>query len=190
YAGLQGTIFERADLESASVRGAWVWRARGTPKLNLTIVQDVDVHAKPWAWTNSTFVKWRDEIANIFPVGTLRDSLIERLSPLDDAIELGGMFEAVFGVSATPREEFEKARAEFLTNLACSRDWAQYVARSLLESFIWEAERAWDSPPLLDQSRNERRLFAERLRKRKYDAATCPGVKGFTDEDWANLSKL
>jgi uncharacterized protein YjbI with pentapeptide repeats len=190
YAGLEGTILEGADLESASIREAWAWRARGTPKLNLTIVQDVDVHTKPWSsWTNSTFVEWRDAIASIFPLGALRDLMIERLSPLDDAVEQLGTFEAVFWVSARPREELEKARAEFLVNLACSRDGAPYVARSLLENFIWEAERARDASPLPDQSRNERRLFAERLR-RKYDAATCAGVKGFTEDDWTRVSEL
>ena len=31
---------------------------------------------------------------------------------------------------------------------------------------------------------------ADRLRRGKADPKTCPGVKGFTEEDWAQLDEL
>ena len=73
-------------------------------------------------------------------------------------------------------EEMKRRRGAFLADLACSSGSAPYVARGLL--------------------RNQRvnstggQLFADRLHKGKSDPTACPGVNGFTEEDWAELSKL
>jgi hypothetical protein len=76
-------------------------------------------------------------------------------------------------------EEVRRKRAMFLADLACLERSAPYVARGLLENFE-------QNPAFLDA--DGQRLFTDRLLKGKSDPATCPGVRGFTDTDWADLS--
>ena len=79
-------------------------------------------------------------------------------------------------------EEFRRERAMFLADLACLGDSAPYIARGLLLNLRLSKGRT----ELLDAS--GLKLFTDRLLKGKSDPATCPGVRGFTDTDWADLS--
>jgi hypothetical protein len=83
--------------------------------------------------------------------------------------------------SSQPRaEEVRRERATFLADLACLGDSLPHVARGLVRNL-----ESWE---FLDAS--GLKLFTDRLLKGKSDPATCPGVRGFTDTDWADLSKL
>jgi hypothetical protein len=78
----------------------------------------------------------------------------------------------------------------FLADLACLGDSAPYVARGLL--LILKQMR---DPEVLNARGRKldtggRKPFTDRLLKGKSDPTACPGVRGFTDTDWADLSKL
>jgi hypothetical protein len=72
-----------------------------------------------------------------------------------------------------PDRERDSKLVEFLASLACSSDSA-YVARGLLNS---STNLRWFKMA----------SFADKLRAGKPEQTGCPGVKGFTDEDWSNL---
>ena len=76
-------------------------------------------------------------------------------------------------------EEFWGKRAMFLADLACLHDSAPYVARGLLRNLV----RITNAFLYLDAGGRE--LFNDRLLKGKSDPTACPGVRGFTDTDWA-----
>ena len=75
-------------------------------------------------------------------------------------------------------QSFQKRLTHNLVELACSAASAPHVARGLLRNRRIAATGA------------EIGTVADRLRKGRTDPTTCPGVKGFTDEDWAELDKL
>jgi hypothetical protein len=80
--------------------------------------------------------------------------------------------------SVALRPNREKQLAAFLADLACVTDAAPHVARGLVQN---------------DRLRSmglQVAAIAERLRKGKSDPSTCPGVTGFTDDDWAKLDQL
>src|SRR5262249_44522870 len=85
--------------------------------------------------------------------------------------------------SSQPKgKESERKLAAFLANLACSRDDESplYVARGLLRQF----EHMFRDQP------STRQFFTDQLRQGKSDRAACPGVDGFTEDDWALLDRL
>ena len=81
----------------------------------------------------------------------------------------------------------------FLADLACSGrgrladlwwgDSTPYVARGVLQNL-----QSREFKEFLDAG--ARKLFTDRLLEGKSDSTACPGVRGFTDTDWADLSKL
>jgi len=78
----------------------------------------------------------------------------------------------------------------FLADLACVERPAPYVehpapyaARGLLRNLKEKV-----APEFLDVA--GLKLFTDRLLKGKSDPTTCPGVRGLTETDWADLSKL
>jgi uncharacterized protein YjbI with pentapeptide repeats len=81
-ARLQGASLDRAELQGTGLANVLVWRAFGTPKLDLAQLANIDAHQKPWN-DNETFGKWRHAIANSVPVGCPRDRVIDRLAVLD-----------------------------------------------------------------------------------------------------------
>jgi Pentapeptide repeats (8 copies) len=208
-AQLQGASLDEAQLQGATLIEARVWRARGRFKVNLADVSKIDPHTMPWE-TDSTFAVWRDAVLETIPEilrdvfrniiletkpeilrpdlrdafknssDTLRDNARERLSALDPAAEEPeNVITAQFwtdALSGTAHgEEREKQLAAFLADLACLRDAAPYVARGLIEN------------GRLRSTGSQVAAVADRLRKGKSDLSACPGVRGFTDDDWAEL---
>jgi hypothetical protein len=188
-AELQGASLVGAERQGASLVNALVWRAFGTPNLDLADLANIDVHQKPWK-DNETFGEWRDATANSVPEGLLlHDEVIKRLAILDptgkkepeDVLD-----QHYWDRARSPQpqsEEVRRKRAMFLADLACLGDSAPYVARGLLRKL-----RPKGDPEFLDAGGLT--LFTDRLLKGKSDPATCPGVRGFTDTDWAYLSRL
>jgi uncharacterized protein YjbI with pentapeptide repeats len=188
-AQLQGARLDGTQLQGASLREAMVWRAWGRPGMNLTDVSRFDPDTMPWTAESagsaeSTFAAWRDAILETIPPGSNRRVAQLRLSVLDplpekepkDVIKAQLWNEAL---SAPPHgEEREKQLAAFLADLGCLSEGAPYVARGLIQN------------GRLRSTGSQVATVADRLYKGKSDPTACPGVKGFTDEDWANLSKL
>ena len=184
-AQLQGASLNEAQLQGASLKEARVWRAFGTPNLYLADLRNIDAHQKPWK-DNETFGEWRDAIANR---GWLRDDLIGQLAVLDPAgkNEPENLLDQGYwdrAHSSQPQgEEVRRNRAKFLADLACMGDSAPYVARGLFHNLMLKGD-----PELLDAG--GLKLFTDQLLKGKSDPTTCPGVRDFTDTDWAELSEL
>jgi len=182
-ARLQGASLDRTQLQGASIANAAVWRARGTPALDLSDLHGIDLRTKPWEQSDampSTFPIWRDGILKTIPSGGHRDDARERLSPLDPDPEKepkDSNAEFWERASSAPPQSKERTVA-ILTDLACSSKGAPYVARGLLRNGRIEA------------TGSEIAAFAAQLRSGKSDPATCLGVKDFTDEDWASLDEL
>jgi uncharacterized protein YjbI with pentapeptide repeats len=182
-AQLQGASLDEARLDGASLRGAMVWRARGRPKVDLADVAKFDPDTMPWG-KDSTFAAWRDAILDSIPETHRNDARV-RLSALDPAAEKEpkDVIKSQFwdeASSAPPQgEEREKQLAAFLAALGCRSDGAPHVARGLIRNGL----RDWSM-------RRQVETVADRLYNGKSDPTGCPGVKGFTDKDWADLSKL
>jgi hypothetical protein len=108
----------------------------------------------------------------------------DRLSALDPAAdrEPEDVIKAQFWsdvLSAPPQgEEREQQLATFLADLGCLEDAAPHVARGLIQN-----------GRLLSTGLRVAAV-ADRLRKGKSDPSGCPGVRGFTDDDWAKLDQL
>ena len=62
--------------------------------------------------------------------------------------------------------------------LACSASAAPHVARALMSNGRMAATGL------------EIATIADRLRRGKTDPKTCPGVEGFTENDWAQLDQV
>jgi hypothetical protein len=187
WAELQGASLERAELQGAGLVNVLAWRAFGTPNLYLADLPNIDAHQKPWK-DDETFTEWRDAIADSVPEGFLRDQVIERLAVLDPEKEPQDVLDQHYWDEAQSSklqgEEVPRKRAMFLADLACLGDSAPYVARGLLRNLKpkGDPEKFLDAGGL--------KLFTDRLLKGKSDPTTCPGIRGFTDTDWADLSKL
>jgi hypothetical protein len=168
---------------------AMVWRARGRPNrptVNLAENVKLDPDTMLWTTTNSTFAAWRDRVLETIPARQ-RNQALQRRSVLDPAAEEPkDVIKAQFwneAFSAPPQGE---GREKQLAALGCSSDGAPYVARSLIRNVLLLRILPVLPPPTPSQVA----ALADRLYKGKSNPTACPGVKGFTDEDWANLSKL
>lgn len=183
-AQLQGASLFSAKLQGASLVGTSVWRAYGdAPTMELVDVDNLELDKTPWP-DNTTFAIWRDNILEEIPIGEKRDSAMRRLSALDPPPdkEPKNVLNAAFWKQVLPvqsrGQERERRLAVFLADLACSPDSPPYIARGLLWNGRFKA------------TGSQVTIVEDRLQKGKSDQSACPGVKGFTDEDWASLDKL
>jgi uncharacterized protein YjbI with pentapeptide repeats len=203
-ARLQGASLNGAQLQGAKLVNVLIWRAFGTPNLDLAELADIDANQKPWN-DNGTFGNWRDAIANSVRQDPWRYPMIERLAVLDpekkepqDVLDQHYWDEAQ--ASQLQGEEVRRKRAMLLADLACWGGSApepddsapepdlpissiHYVVLGLIQKL-----ESTDDPAFLDAS--GLKLFTDRLLKGKSDPTTCPGVRGLTDTDWEDLSNL
>jgi len=200
-ARLQGAELDWAQLRGASLTATQVWHARGHPNLDLAVLSKIDADTAPWK-KPETFGEWRTSVVNVvFPPGPLsagaswrRDRLMEALARLDPAAEkqseklLDSNFWKQAQSSQPQEEDFWSKRSELLADLGCSAGSGLYVARGLIGNLEFNDYLQPDATKFGRE--RMRQLFINRLHKGRSDPAACPGVKGFTDEDWANLSKL
>ena len=183
-AALQGANLSEAQLQGAALSNAKVWRAWGTPIIDLADLDGLDAVTMPWDLTNaapSSFAAWRDDILDDTSADFRNKSIAKRLSVLDPALdEPEHVIIAEFwknSISTLPQgEERQKVRAAFLANLGCASESAPYVARGLI----------YGRAPAVGK---QVAIFRDSLRKGRSEPSACPGVKGFTDDDWAALAK-
>jgi len=182
-AQLQGASLY-ADFHGAALQNAYVWFVRSRPGLHLTDII-VNPDRKPWepfGESPSTFSVWRDGILNELPAH-LREEARTTLSYLDpDERPVDLLRPPSFWEDARSSEAKIQGRQQqlalFLADLACSRNSPPYIARSLIRS-----GRAYATEAHII-------AFAGRLRKGNLVPAECPGVSGFTQDDWAQLDQL
>jgi hypothetical protein len=181
-AELQGASLDGARLQDAGLVNVLVWRASGTPNLDLADFPNIDAQQKPWK-DDEAFASWRDAIANSVPAGRLRDRMIERLAVLDPTGKepkdvLAQPYWERAHSSQPQGEEARRKRATFLADLACQEHLAPYVARGLLRNL----ELKDDAGGL--------KLLTTRLLSAKFNQITCIGVRALTDTDWVDLYNL
>jgi uncharacterized protein YjbI with pentapeptide repeats len=181
-ARLQGASLDGAELQGAGLVNVLVWRASGTPNLDLADFPNIDAQQKPWK-DDEAFASWRDATANSVPAGRLRDRMIERLAVLDptgkepkDVLAQPYWDRAHF--SQPQGEEVRRKRAMFLADLACQEHLAPYVARGLLRNL----ELKDDAGGL--------KLLITRLIPAKRDPLRCLGARALADTDWVDLYNL
>jgi uncharacterized protein YjbI with pentapeptide repeats len=185
-AELQGASLDEAQLQGASLDGARVWRARGGFRMSLVDVAEIDTDTMPWE-TESTFAAWRDARLQTIPKERWQ-AVSNRLSALGE--EPKDVLKAQFwkdALSALPQgEEREKQLATLLADLGCSvNDDAvavKYAAPHVARGLIANGRLRSTGPQIAP--------VADRFRKGKSDSSACPGVRGFTDDDWAKLDQL
>jgi len=199
-ARLQGASLVGAQLQGARLAYVRLWRAFGTPNLDLADLDSINSYERPWG-ENGTFDEWRDAIEDSVPEGDPRDQVIKRLAALDPTEKREPKDWDTSDSSQPHREEVWRKRAVFLADLACSGVSAPDVARGLIRNLQHkDVRKFFEEKPKLPKALDDydsklldaggKKLFTDRLLKGKTDATTCPGVRGFTDTDWANLSEL
>jgi uncharacterized protein YjbI with pentapeptide repeats len=182
-AQLQGADLRGAELEGASLRKVGVWRLRALQddiKIDLLDLDKCDPDTMPWQGMktgNSTFTGWRDDVIQSIPEGEFRNYAKARLSALDLEKEPKDLIRPEFWKLAcsTLDEEHTRKVTMLLADLACSSDSAPYLALGLLNGLI---RRAWSQVATI----------ANRIRTS--NPATCHGVVGFTDTDWAAVDEV
>lgn len=188
-AHLQGAYLEEANMIAANLGSASVWRARGDPDVSLSVAFQIDSSSEPWkqpGYPQSSFQAWRDALLNDIPSGMRHDALVECISVLGATVRKPSnlispkLWTNLMTEYKTGRTQNGHERVpEFVTtlgDLACADDAPPYVARGLIERA--SGSGAYSS------------IFGDRLRKGKTDLPACPGVRGFSNEDWARLNNF
>ena len=186
---LQGANLAAVDFRGASLEGAKVWRVRGwavveggtnVPKLEFTRLAEVDFDEAPWR-SRSTFAEWHQQILTQLPSeNRCYDTSFTTLDPAaagaNEIIE--NVFRDAIHTSQTHADEVEQQYADFIGDLACSPALQPYVARGLIANGRFEA------------TGNHIQSIVKKMRKAMTAPQECPGVRGFTDEDWEHLTRL
>jgi uncharacterized protein YjbI with pentapeptide repeats len=201
-AQLQGASLAGAQIQGASLDGTFVFRTSTSNLVLGPVIGTVNTRSEFLsAATNKTETLTDPTIdllitdATLFVVSTDRRELIEwglaRLKtngvvPDEDAkisafwADLNKKFEKSFDATA-----YNKVIADLTCTDAKSEEFnpigirlAPYVARRLMHNGILEATK--DALPAIAAS----------MRSGRKNIENCPGVEGFTDEDWADLDKL
>jgi putative ABC transport system substrate-binding protein len=142
--------------------------------------QEILMEMVPAAWRELRYIPttwpphWSDELH-----WTSCKSCYLKASPKRAALVTIISVKPIEALSALPQgEEREKQLAAFLIDLGCSSDGAPYVARGLIRNL------------LLQSTGSQIAAVVDRFYKGKSNPTACLGVNGFTDKDWADLSKL
>jgi hypothetical protein len=200
---LQGAGFDSANLEAASIARASTWRTwfwSAPPRTSMIDAVWLDEQVKPWEelfwWEGRTFDTWRDNILKSISYDEVRKLAEILLSVLDpskdlDTLELPNTKNKLIAVSwhvvdlPTQRDDRAKELAMSLIQLACPKEDTSYsrlvlpfIVRGILRNGRIKATGAHS------------RLVEDALLKGKSNLAECPGVKGFTEEDWMYLHWL
>lgn len=178
--GLQGALLVGAQLSRLSLIGAKVWRARGQTAFEFAMLDRLECMTKPWETLDfRDFQDWLNSVLSIIPEGTRKTFAKQQLTFLDPSAPEPD--DVTWSNGDCPRQQeakFQKHINHYLVDLACSALSPPHTARGLIRSGRIAATGAAIG------------MFADRLRKGRTDPTTCPGVRGFTDEDWTRLDKL
>ena len=186
WAQLQGASLEKAELQGALIAGAQIWRARA-PDARLDDAQLRDLQfsdaapcpdrvrpgeacPNPRSWAG-----WIEEWTKSIPAGRWRDVAQQRLAVLTAEDQPAGAetAQSIWQNHHTPQPA---AVAKRLGDLACGTDHAPHIARSILGQIGREQPRNLGT---------QRATLAARMLN-----ADCPGAKGMTTDERAELSAI
>ena len=203
-AQLQGASLNRAQLQGASIDSAMIGRATGDPVLRPTygkVITDLMYESdnrKAEPITDGIVDGWTNEIKQYVKSEKLMNFIQIRLARLkQDGIskkeddEIRQFWRAFNSIQPDPNDY-----TRIITELVCQYDgpvediffgnpgiWAPYVARA----WINQANRGDGVLPLTGDALPG---ILAKMQSGRDNLAACPGVDGFTKDDWAALDKL
>jgi uncharacterized protein YjbI with pentapeptide repeats len=193
---LQGSVLYETDFDGAYLHEIHVWRARGSAlkKNEAAELGKFEDKSPPWQTgyfliKMNSFSEWERAVLKDVPEGELREAASKRLTRLDSSLEEVSSVDwpSIFSVPANDAKspdvanlERQKKLAPLLVELACSPIGAPYLARAIVGKELNGA---------LVRAMTQIEPVAQALRRGRSDPANCQGVKGFTDDDWAQLDQ-
>ena len=181
----------RIQLQGDSFRGVCAWRA-DAQRAEWKDTRVAQPETGPQAvkrsacdWTEADFAKLKQLIAKEVPRGNNKRAAMERIEQrLDPTKALEGEDEMAKVWAARERESpapeaYAKSLAGQWQKLGCAEDGVPYVLRALIARLS-----RYDSP-FRDQSDAAKALAADFLNE-----AQCPGARGLSEADKADLKKI
>ena len=188
-AQMEGTDLTGVDLTGASLAGASVWRTHGSPDLDLVELDKINTAGPASDFANAAaFAAWRDGLLDGVPTRAAREMIRKGISTLDSSTstESRGFINWEERAKAQGNaHDRERKLALFLADLACSGDLSPYMVEGAPRSMPYVARGL-----LKSRIGSTQILTIERLAKGKSEEVVCPGVKGFTADDWHYLERL
>jgi Pentapeptide repeats (8 copies) len=140
-------------------------------------------------WSPQSFDELKQQIAVQVPEGDKRSAALKRIEKLDPTKALEGEYEMAKVWEAQARsspatEAYEKRLAGIWRETGCAAEGAPYVLRNLLVRLEW-AFTSYFSP-----SCAVRNLQGPVLASAFLDEAHCPGARGLTDAEKAELEEI
>jgi uncharacterized protein YjbI with pentapeptide repeats len=191
-AQLQGADLSQGQLQDAQLNGTFVWRTN-VAAADLSTVSIGSVQIKPLSQSDiNGWVADATRFASTETRGKI-DQRFARLKPDFQAADQDGSDRQRWksledlDQARDPRSANHRQRLVILLgDLACGAVAAPYIARQLIGTGLPDLVTPSRLPDLGDQ--------LERVRKRMKDGRekpeSCPGVAGFTEEDWRALEAL
>jgi pentapeptide repeat protein len=191
HARLQGALIDGAQFRGASLMGTYVFRTSGNADLtDARLVGGNYNPVFPVVWQRSAdidtkTVSWWTTLATSEVLDERRKKAIsERMSRLnpgaidqasDEAAKTYWSGKETMSIAS---EAYQRLLGDYLTSLACQKEFAPHVARSLLQSTVAGAA----GPYFL--------VLSEALRSGRLNTTSCLGTAGFVEEDWERLDRL
>lgn len=194
-ARLQGAVLEGAELANASFVGAYVFRTDGAPNLKNARVSNQNTAAVfPVVWRRTSPIDkavvalWTSIATSQVDALPRKAAITERMSRLEPKNDQALTDRKVdtYWVTSPQQDaaKYSKSLQEYLTTLACRREFAPHLARNILQSAATEPEgRNWAAGPYFQ-------LFAQALLASRSDISACQGAAGFIEDDWVRLNQL
>ncbi len=200
HAELQGANLARADMTDSTFDQTLVFRtAIADASLSMSAVRSAPADQVTFGefrkiepLTASDVEAWRND-ATLFASGRSKDDIVKRFDRLKpdfqddpDEVKWSGMREASLAID--PDGAGHRRRlAKLLGDLACEPAYASYVAHGLVRQFqVGPYGLEYRLAALGDQLAT----FRARLEAGREKPKTCPGVAGFTEEDWLRLDAI
>ena len=218
-AQLQGADLSQAELQGAELTNANLFRtefvdvnldnaAVYSPGYGKTVLPPVSVPGeKVVELTNTLVNEWtRKAIEHVRgdderPADETKKQIVQRLGRLktggatgdedtrvtgDEDTRVTNFWNEAAKNSLNNEKEFPKRLAQQLGDLACSADGAPYVARGLLRNGRLRAT-GQHLLAIVDRMKKAR---SDPAKPEAIDLSACPGVEGFTEQDWLSLRSL
>jgi hypothetical protein len=199
-ARMPGVVLSSADLTNASLQKVLTWRAtgesvKGDPRVvapQITAMRPESVRSRstreatancvgfnPCDWTADTFAALQRLIVDLLPRGSRRDRALNRIAILDPDTPMPAErsmenLKVKLAQSPPSADDYDKSLAESFRQIGCNKDDAPYVIRGWLRDHRLAGRGpAW------------RALAVAFL-----DPANCPGARGLSDQEMADLRTM
>jgi uncharacterized protein YjbI with pentapeptide repeats len=199
HAQLQGADFSNADLEDSELAETFLFKARiADANMATAAVRSIQVTKSkaagrfddsPMPLMEADVEKWVTDASRFAPAFE-KDGIIERFDRLREEFE--GATEAskwksleeAFWSTDPYGSQHQQRLAKLLSDLACKPEGAPYVARGVVHRYV--ASGSLPAP----LSRDQLVVFRDHMEEGRKTSEKCPGVAGFTENDWRALEAI